>query len=176
LKLSDIPQRPGVSYFTTIEIPTPDATTRPFVNGSAIAVEFTDQDFDHVDKGDLITKVVYITRGRAASVASYEHSDGDVLQEARRRGAILAVVRMGDIDLQGRVLPTDPKHLVKIDIGDDGKLGLFGVNKAKPLEELARRLERAEVKNEELKQQLKAMELEIKSLHTLLERKERDHR
>jgi hypothetical protein len=176
LKLSDIPQHPGVSYFPTVEIPKPDGTTRPFVNSSAIAVELTDQDFDHVDKGDLITKVVYITRGRAVSVASYEFPDGDVIQEARRRGAILVVVRMGNIDLQGHVLPADPKNLVKIDIGDDGKLGLFGVTKDKPLEGLARRLERAQAKNEELKQQLKAMELEIKSLRMLLERKERDRR
>jgi hypothetical protein len=176
LKLHDIPQRPGVSYFPTIEIPKPDATTRPFVKDSAIPVEFSEEDFDHVDKGDLITKVVFLTHGRAASVASYEHSDGDVIQEARRRGAILAVVRMGNIDLQGRLLPAIRDDLVNIELGNDGKLGLFGVNKDKPLDELARRLERAQAKNEELKQQLKAMELEIRSLRTLLERKERDRR
>jgi RNA polymerase sigma factor (sigma-70 family) len=174
LKLHDIPQRPGVSYFPTIEIPKPEGTTRPFVNSSAIAVEFTDEDLDHIDKGDLITKVVFLTRGRAATVTSYQFSDGDVVQEARRRGAILAVVRLGNIDLQGRVLPAIRDDLVRIELGDDGKLDVFRVNKDKPLDELARRLERAQAKNEELKQQLKAMELEIKSLRTLLERKTRE--
>jgi hypothetical protein len=166
-----------VSYFPTIEIPTPDATTRPFLNDSAIPVEFTDEDFDYVDKGDLLTKVMYLTRGQAATVTSYQFPDGDVIQEARRRGAILAVVRMGDIDLQGRVLPTDPKNLVKINIGDDGKLDVVRVSKDNPADQLERallELAKAHAKNEELKQQLKAMELEIKSLRTHLERKERE--
>jgi RNA polymerase sigma factor (sigma-70 family) len=177
LKLSDIPQRPGSSYFPTIEIPTPDATTRPFVNDSAIPVEFTDEDFDYVDKGDRITKVIYLTRGRAATVTSCQFPDADVIQETRRRGAILAVVRMGDIDLQGHVLPTGPKNLVKIDIGDDGKLDVVRVRQDKPADQLERallELANAQAKNKELKQQLKAMELEIKSLRTHVERKERE--
>jgi RNA polymerase sigma factor (sigma-70 family) len=170
LKLHDIPQRPGASFFPTLELPMVDAATRPFLNSSAVPVGFTDDDFEQVDRGNTITKVVYLRTGVPATLVSYECPDQDVIQEATRRGSILAIVRMGNIDLEGRLLPADPNNTVEIKLGDDGKLDVVRVGKDRMDRALAE-LAKAQAKNDELRQQLKAMELEIKSLRTLLERK-----
>jgi hypothetical protein len=106
-KLADIPNRPGVELFPTVEIPMVDKATEPFVSSSAIPIEFTDEDLNQVTNGALVTKVVYLktgTKGRQGkpeAIASYNLEPGrDIIVEARRRGAILAVVRMGNIDLE----------------------------------------------------------------------------
>jgi hypothetical protein len=126
LRLADIPNHPGSVRFPTVEIPMVEATTEPFVSVSTVPIEFIDADFEQVAAGNAITKVVYLVTGKAerkspdrpgevVTMASYS-CDEDVLVEARRRGAILAVVRMGDIDLgvagmdrvvQGRMLRAD---------------------------------------------------------------------
>src|SRR5262249_47306736 len=112
LKLADVPNRPGVERFPTVEIPRAGAATEPFVTSSAIPVEFTDEDFDQVTDGKAVMKVVYLKagtngpkpggrQGEPATIASYDLEPGrDVIAEARRRGAILAVVRVGNIDLE----------------------------------------------------------------------------
>jgi RNA polymerase sigma factor (sigma-70 family) len=72
LKLTDIPNRPGAEQFPTVEIPRVNAAAESFVTSSAIPIEFTDDDFDHVTDGALITKVVYLKTGtkEPATIAS----------------------------------------------------------------------------------------------------------
>jgi RNA polymerase sigma factor (sigma-70 family) len=121
LKLTDIPNRPGDEKFPIVEIPKLDETTEPFLSTNAIPIEFTDEDFDHATQGEAITKVVYLKtrtkgpgpRGRQgglATIASYNlEPDREVIEEAKLQGAILAVVRMGNIFL-GRAEPEKDKR------------------------------------------------------------------
>ncbi len=108
---------------------------------SAISLHLTDDDFDRVAKGEMITKVVYLPSresraasggphpGQAGALASYDLPRHDAVQEAKRRGAILAVLRMGDVDLEhGRrnkgplsaVRMRKGEKLAAIAVGDDG--------------------------------------------------------
>jgi RNA polymerase sigma factor (sigma-70 family) len=176
LKLADIPNRPGVERFPTIEIPRADATTELFVTSSAIPIQFTDEDFDQVNDGNMIVKVVYLNtatkgsepggrQGEPDTIVSYRLEPGsDAIVEARRRGAILAVVRMGNIDLEmaeaksdkGRAaLPADitAAKSGKVEIGEDGVQGRVLRRdkenvKAKPIETSARKLVLAYIEND----------------------------
>jgi RNA polymerase sigma factor (sigma-70 family) len=211
LKLTDIPGRPGVERFPTVEIPGGDAAAEPFLTNSAIPVEFTDRDFDQVSEGKMITKVVYLGGGAGRSKsagsqgvpitrASYEYSDRDVLEEARQRGTVLAVVRMGDIDLgsaagKGREQATlplekaDKGKLLHIEIGNDGVQGrVLPLGKDSRADQLASQLEhfmryaatfqaehrtleeRFKAEKDALRQRLKSAEVEIRSLQDALER------
>jgi RNA polymerase sigma factor (sigma-70 family) len=186
LKMIDIPNRPGITLFPTVEIPRSNETTEPFLTSSAISIEFTDEDFDHVRDGNAIQKVVYLPRGRQeepTTIASYNLEPGrDVIAEARRRGAILAVVRMGNIDLEAG-------KPVKVEIGDDGIQGRVlrrdkgnakaeGKNRradqlADRLEHLLREVTNLQAENEALRRRLEKAEMEIQSLRDLLERRKR---
>ncbi len=103
LKLADIPNRPGLELFPTLEITPVTKATEAFVNHNAVPVEFTDADFDKVSAGQTIVKVVYLPseaeKDKAPAVlVSYDDPKKEVIEEAQRRGTILAVVRMGNID------------------------------------------------------------------------------
>jgi RNA polymerase sigma factor (sigma-70 family) len=184
LKLADIPNRPGLERFPTIEVPRTNAATEPFVSTTAVPIEFTNADFAHVDDGTAITKVIYLPsrakgqlntwHGEPITLASHEYPELDVIAEATRRGTVLAVVRMGNIDLeareagiQGRVLPDRTGKPVKIVLGDDGRAGRIerrhpSTAKADDRETLMTHLDRlmvelakAQAENGALKKQLK---------------------
>ena len=60
LKLTNIPGRPGVELFPTIEVAATLPRTEAFLAHNAIPVEFTDEDFDQVMTGNFVTKVIYL--------------------------------------------------------------------------------------------------------------------
>jgi RNA polymerase sigma factor (sigma-70 family) len=182
LKMINIPNRPSITLFPTVEIPKSNETTEPFVTSSAIPIEFTDEDCDYVRDGNAILKVVYLPREQQeepTTIASYNLEPGrDVIVEARRRGAILAVVRMGNIDLEA-------DKPVKVEIGDDGSQGRVlrrdkGNAKAEGkdrhadrLEHLRRDVTNMQAENEALRRRLEKVEREIQSLRDLLEGRNR---
>ena len=146
LKLSGIPNRPGSELFPTVEIPKLDATAEEFVTNAAIPIDFTDEDFNTVDKGGVTTKVVFLEKGRPTTIVSHDGMERGVVEKARKRGMVLAVVRIGNIlgvvepVRQGQDGPVkieigDDSNLpvkrstkgqaVKIEIGDDSKLGVL---------------------------------------------------
>lgn len=179
LKLSEIPSRPGLERFPTLEIPKVTAAIKSFVATSAIPVELFDRDFDAVSEGTAITKVVYLETksGDATTIASYDAPGVDLIAEANRRGTILAVLRMGNIERAG--------SLVEIEIGNDGTQGrVVWLDKAKDerIEQLAKQLDvmtreaaTVQAENEQLRQRLKKAELEVRSLQTLLEQKKQSN-
>jgi RNA polymerase sigma factor (sigma-70 family) len=172
LKLSHIPNRPGVERYPTLEIPKATSGTEGFVANSAIPIELLDRDFEAVQDGTAITKVIYLETGNKGPtvIASYDLAGGDVIEQAKRRGTILAVLRMGNIDLDNK--------LVEIEIGNDGIQGrIFASDKkaeqlAKQLEILTRDAATVQAENEALRQRLKKAELEVRSLRELLEQKD----
>jgi len=116
LKLSNIPGHPGKELFPTLEVAHTAARTQAFLSHSSIPIEFTDNDFDQVFSGNFVTKVVYLPNpefqgiamsGVGTLVNTQLQPGVDPIVEASKRGAILAVIRMGNKDLANR--PEQPQ-------------------------------------------------------------------
>ncbi|MCL2303822.1 MAG: hypothetical protein FWC43_00600 [Planctomycetaceae bacterium] len=114
LKLSNIPSLPGRDLYPTIEIAPTFARTQAFLAHNMVPVEFTDNDFDQVAAGNFITKVVYLpnpefqsiaTAGVGTLVNTQLEPGVDPIVEAENRGAILAVIRIGNKDLSMEGIP-----------------------------------------------------------------------
>ena len=109
LKLSNIAGRPGMELYPTVEVAAAVPRTEAFLAHSAIPIQFTEEDFDQVLSGNFVTKVVYLPNpesqelalaGVETLVSTRLEPGKDPIIEATRHGAILAVVRLGNKDLQ----------------------------------------------------------------------------
>jgi hypothetical protein len=114
LRLSDIPSRPGLTLYPTLEVVPANTKSRTFLAHSAVPVRFTEEDFEQVAAGNFVVKVIYLPdppfQERAGSgpeeVSSARLEPGvDPIREAQRRGSILLVVRLGNIDLEAPSTP-----------------------------------------------------------------------
>ncbi|MEI8371212.1 MAG: hypothetical protein WCJ35_00090 [Planctomycetota bacterium] len=108
LKLANIPGRPGLELFPTLEVGPATPRSEAFLAHNAIPVEFTDEDFDQVTTGNFVTKVIYLPdpefqemalAGVGTLVSTRLDPGVDPIVEADRRGAIMAIVRLGNKDL-----------------------------------------------------------------------------
>ena len=109
LKMSGIPGRPGAELYPTLEVGPMMPRTEAFLAHNAIPVQFTEEDFDQVLTGNFVTKVIYLPdpeyqelalAGVETLVSTRLDPGVDPIVEADRRGAILAIVRLGNKDLQ----------------------------------------------------------------------------
>ncbi len=115
LKLSDIPNRPGVELYPTLEVVPSKAKTCTFLAHSAVPVAFTEEDFEQVAAGNFVVKVIYLpdpqfqdlaATGPDEVVSSRLEPGVDPIVEAKRRGSILLVIRLGNIDLEAPNTPS----------------------------------------------------------------------
>jgi len=109
LKLSNVPGRPGVELYPTIEVAPALPRSDAFLAHNAIPVQFTEEDLDQVLSGNFVTKVIYLPdpayqqlalAGVETLVSTRLDPGVDPIVEADRRGVILAIVRLGNKDLQ----------------------------------------------------------------------------
>ncbi len=109
LKLTNIPGRPGVELYPTLEVGPPTPRTIAYLAHNAIPVQYTEEDFDQVLSGNFVTKVIYLpdpeyqelALANVETLVSTRLDPGvDPIVEADRRGAILAIVRVGNKDLE----------------------------------------------------------------------------
>jgi hypothetical protein len=114
LKLSDIPNRPGVELYPTLEVVPTNNRTSTFLAHSAVPVAFTEEDFQQVAAGNYVVKVIYlpdpqfqdlVATGLGEVVSSRLEPGADPIAEAHRRGSILLVIRLGNIDLEAPNTP-----------------------------------------------------------------------
>ena len=86
-----------------------NARTDTFLAHSTVPIAFTEEDFEQVAAGNLVVKVVYLpdpqfqdlaVAGPDEVVSTRLEPGVDPIAEATRRGSVLAVVRMGNIDLE----------------------------------------------------------------------------
>ncbi len=119
LKLSNIPGRAGAELYPTLEVAPALPRSEAFLAHNAIPVQFTPEDFDQVTSGNFVTKVIYLpdpefqelaVAGVETLVSTRLDPGVDPIVEADRRGAILAVIRLGNKDLQtpGAAAPASP--------------------------------------------------------------------
>jgi len=113
LKLTNIPNR-AIELYPTLEVFPANARTATFIAHSAVPVGFTEEDFEQVTAGNLVVKVVYLPNpefqelavaGPDEVVSTRLEPGVDPIMEATRRGTILAVIRMGNIDLEAPNTP-----------------------------------------------------------------------
>ena len=110
LKLTDIPGYPGVELYPTLEIAPTVPRTEAFIAHNFIPFQFTDDDFKQVLSGNFVTKVIYLPdaeyqelalAGVETLVSTRLDPGVDPIVEADRRGSIMAIIRVGNKDLQG---------------------------------------------------------------------------
>ena len=110
LKIAGMPGgREGMELYPTLEIAPSSRRSAAYLSHNAIPVQFTEEDFDQVLTGNFVTKVIYLPdpdfqelalAGVETLVSTRLDPGLDPILEADRRGAILAVVRMGNKDLE----------------------------------------------------------------------------
>ena len=109
LKVTGIPGREGTELYPTLEIGPPSRQTSAFLAHNAIPIQLTEEDFDQVLSGNFVTKVIYLPEpdfqelalaGVETLVSTRLDPGLDPIVEADRRGAILAVVRIGNKDME----------------------------------------------------------------------------
>lgn len=109
LKVAEIPGHPGSELYPTLEVAPAMPRTDAFLAHNSIPVQFTPEDFDQVLSGNFVTKVIYLpdpefqdlaVAGVETLVSTRLDPGLDPIVEADRRGAILAVVRVGNKDLR----------------------------------------------------------------------------
>jgi len=114
LKLFDIPGHPGLELYPSLEVVPSNAKTDPFLAHSSVPVTFTQEDFEQVTAGNYVVKVIYLpnpqfqdlaTTALDEIVSSRLEPGVDPIAEAHRRGNILLVIRLGNIDLEAPNTP-----------------------------------------------------------------------
>lgn len=109
LKLTNVPGRPGVELYPTIEVGPAMPRTEAFLAHNAIPVSWSEEDFNQVLTGNFVTKVIYLPdpeyqelalAGVETLVSTRLDPGVDPIVEADRRGSILAIVRLGNKDLE----------------------------------------------------------------------------
>jgi hypothetical protein len=109
LKLTNVPGRAGITLYPTLEVAPVTPRTDAYLAHSPIPVQFTEEDFDQVVSGNFVTKVIYLPdpefqelalAGVETLVSTRLDPGVDPIAEADRRGSILAIVRMGNKDIE----------------------------------------------------------------------------
>lgn len=130
-RLYGMPARGDAELYMTIELAERVPETNAFISHNAIPIKVTDEDIDHVLAGNMLTRVIYLPNDRHASqalagveslVITRLDSDVNAMTEARRRGSVLAVLRMGN--RRPATLP-EPSDLMKSEFGISDELWDF---------------------------------------------------
>jgi len=109
LKLTNLPDRPGVELYPTLEVAPVTPRTDAYLAHAPIPIQFTDEDLDQVLSGNFVTKVIYLPdpKFQELSLAGVETLVStrlgpgvDPIAEADHRGSIMAILRIGNLDLQ----------------------------------------------------------------------------
>jgi len=109
LKITDIPGREGLELYPTLEVAPVSPRTAAFLAHNAVPFQLTEEDLDQVTTGNFVTKVVYLpdpcyqelaVAGVETLVSTRLDPGIDPVVEADRRGSILAIIRIGNKDLE----------------------------------------------------------------------------
>ena len=109
LKLTGIPGRDGVEIYPTLEIAAPNAKTSSYLSHNPVPISMSAEDIDQILAGNFLTKVVFLPDpqhqelaipGVETLVSTRLEPGANPTAEADRRGTILAIIRVGNIDLE----------------------------------------------------------------------------
>ncbi len=109
LKLTNIEGRSGVELYPTLEIAMATPRTAAYLAHNAVPIQFSEEDFEQALSSNFVTKVIYLPdpefQGDALAgidtlVSTRLEPGLDPIIEADRRGAILAILRLGNKDVE----------------------------------------------------------------------------
>ena len=109
LKLAGIPDRPDLVLYPTLHVYPAGPQTDAFLSHSPVPLQITDQDLQQVASNNFLTKVVYLPdpqhqelaiAGVDTLVSTQLDPGADPIAEADRRGTIMLVLRVGNLDLE----------------------------------------------------------------------------
>ena len=114
LKLTDIPGYEGIELYPSLEVAPVTPRTAAFLAHNTVPFQLTEEDLDQVTTGNFVTKVVYLpdpdyqelaVAGVETLVSTRLDPGVDPVVEADRRGSILAIIRIGNKDLESTGAP-----------------------------------------------------------------------
>jgi len=109
LKITDILGHEGIELYPSLEVAPVTPRTAAYLAHNAVPFQLTDEDLDQVTTGNFVTKVVYLpdaeyqelaVAGVETLVSTRLDPGVDPVVEADRRGSILAIIRIGNKDLE----------------------------------------------------------------------------
>lgn len=109
LKLSSIPGREGPALYPTLQVYPVHPATEPYLAHNSVPIVLSDEDLQQVDSNNFVTKVIYLPDpqhqdlaipGAEVLVSTRLDPGIDPIAEADRRGTIMAVLRVGNMDLE----------------------------------------------------------------------------
>ena len=108
LKLTNIPGR-ELTLYPTLQVYPAHPQTEAYLAHSCVPIQITDEDLDQVQANNFVTKVIYLPdplhqelaiAGVETLVSTRLDPGLDPVAEADRRGTILAVLRMGNMNME----------------------------------------------------------------------------
>ncbi|MDB5387474.1 MAG: hypothetical protein JWM11_3120 [Planctomycetaceae bacterium] len=132
LKLTAIPGREGPPLYPTLQVYPVHPATEAYLSHNSVPILLNDEDFQQVDGNNFVTKVIYLPDpqhqelaipGAEVLVSTRLEPGIDPIAEADRRGTIMAVLRVGNMDLEtgleapppgGNEAVTQTNHIQKI--------------------------------------------------------------
>jgi hypothetical protein len=108
LKLTNISGRDNLVLYPTLQVYPAHPTTDAYLSHSSVPISLTDEDLDQMES-NFVTKVIYLPdrRYQELAVAGVEtlvstrlDPGVDPVAEAERRGTIMVVLRIGNMDLE----------------------------------------------------------------------------
>jgi hypothetical protein len=117
LRLTQVlPNFPGKSFYPTLQVEPGNPKSLTFLAHSSVPLSFSNDDFEQAKAGNLVVKVIYLpdrenqdfatVAGAEELVSTRLEPGADPVAEAQRKGTILAIVRLGNIDLENRDSPS----------------------------------------------------------------------
>ncbi|MFM8538528.1 MAG: hypothetical protein ACKOES_10735 [Planctomycetaceae bacterium] len=134
LKLTDIPGREGLELYPSLEVAPVTPRTAAYLAHNSVPFQLTEEDLDQVATGNFVTKVVYLpdaeyqelaVAGVETLVSTRLDPGCDPVVEADRRGSILAIIRIGNKDLQSRLV--DAGNGMSVPLAAGGVAGAGGM-------------------------------------------------
>ena len=113
LKISDLPNRPGVELYPRLSVLKVSPDTSPLLSATNIPVAFDESDFEAVAGGSIITKAIYLRGGSSESpfkevIFQNSRSSSSIADGVTKFGPLIAVVDLGNIDLEA---PNQPNSI-----------------------------------------------------------------
>jgi hypothetical protein len=117
LKLGDVPGREGMIVYPTLQVYPTHPTTDAYLSHNSVPLEITDEDLDQVSSNNFVTKVIFLPdpkfqelaiAGVETLVSTKLEPGADPVSEAERRGTIMLVLRMGNMDHEMANAPMGP--------------------------------------------------------------------
>ncbi|MDA0834646.1 MAG: hypothetical protein O2955_05255 [Planctomycetota bacterium] len=109
LKLTDIPNRDTLNVYPSLQVYPTHPTTDAYLSHNCVPIEISEEDLDQVESNNFVTKVIYLPdpkfqelaiAGVETLVSTRLDPGVDPVAEADRRGTIMVVLRMGNMDLE----------------------------------------------------------------------------